>query len=94
MSTRNSQKHFSVGIGVYTPWRNMGAAIRESLSTMAPKRAYEWKIGCWKEGRVVEGKPKTVDNRRIRVRGVKGWLKPKPVKELRYHSKKGWQPKG
>lgn len=89
MPTRNSPPHFTTGIGVYTPWRKLDAHVQAALTAQAPKRAYEWKRGQWKDGKLVEGMPKQTDNRRVRVRGRKGWLKPKPMRDVYFGDKEG-----
>jgi len=87
MAAKNSQKHLSVGIGIYTPWRRVDHRVKQSLTAQAPKRRNEWKIGYWKYGRLVESKPKTTDNRRIRPRGSAA---PVNVQSLNFDPKKGW----
>jgi len=94
MSTRNPPKHFAAGIGVYSPWRGQDNRVKAALTRQAPTRAYEWKIGYWKDGRFVEAEPKLADNARVRVRHKYGWSRrPHKKSELRFDSEKGWQRK-
>lgn len=91
MPTHNSPRHFTFGIGVYTPWRAVDDHVKAALTETAPTRAYEWKRGHWKDGKFVEGVLKQPDNRRVRVRGPKGWLKPKPMRDVYFDKDTGWQ---
>lgn len=91
MSTRNSPKHFTAGIGTYSPWRAVNPHVRAAQTAAAPKRKFEYKIGFWKDGEVVEREPKKVDNRRIRVRGPRGWLRPQPLDKIYFDKQKGWK---
>ncbi len=84
-------KHFTVGIGVYSPWRTVDPHVRAAQTAAAPKRKFGYKIGYWNNGRIVESVPKHADDRRIRVRGPYGWLKPKPVSKLVFDAEKGWK---
>lgn len=94
MSTRNSPPHFTTGIGTYSPWRAVDPHVRAAQTAVAPKRKFEWKIGFWKDGKVIEREPKTVDSRRVRVQGLRGWMKPQPLNKICFGKAKGWQLKG
>lgn len=93
----NSPKHFTIGIGVYTPWRAVDEHVKESLTKQAPPRSCEWKRGVWKDGELIEGVPKQADNRRVHVqrpgRGDrKHWSRrPHGMSEVYFSSSKGWQ---
>ena len=66
MSSKNSQKHFTVGIGQFTPWSAQNWHVKESLTKQAPKRKFTVVTGMqWKDGKLVALKP-IPDNRRVR----------------------------
>lgn len=94
MSTRNSQKHFRTGIGVYSPWPAIDPRVQAAQTAQVPKRKFEYKRGVmWKDGKLVDV-PKAKDNRRVRVRGPRptsGWLQPQPMKMVYFTADKGWR---
>ncbi len=66
MSSRNSQNHFTVGIGQFTPWRHVDPRVRKAQTTNAPKRKFTVVTGMqWQDGKLVAMKP-LPDNRRVR----------------------------
>jgi hypothetical protein len=76
MSSKNSQKHFTVGIGVYTPWRSQSFHVREALTKQSPARKFKYAVGMkWQDGKLVAMKP-LPDNRRVRKLRGRALVKP------------------
>lgn len=66
MSSRNSAKHFTVGIGVYSPWRRIDPRVRKAQTDAAQKRKFRYFVGMkWQDGKLVAMKL-LPDSRRVR----------------------------
>lgn len=76
MSTRNSQKHFTVGIGVYSPWSRINPRVRKAQTDMAKTRKYRCETGVkWQDGKLIALKP-SPDLRRVRKLRGRALRKP------------------
>lgn len=76
MSTRNSQKHFTIGNGVYSPWGRINPRVRKAQTEAAPKRKYQWATGVkWQDGKLVDLK-RSPDLRRVRKLRGRALVRP------------------